>query len=681
MTARADDPEDGGDRARLHAFSGGMFFNKRVRRILSLAGYDIALGLPARGHGQVAVWGRTGPSMRGRLIAQRFDAGLVTVEDAFLRSVLTGRSGAVPMGLMIDPMGVYFDGTSPSALENVLNFAALDGVDLLARATRGIARLQAAHLSKYNAFDPAETTGEAGYILVIDQTRGDASIRLGGADSARFQQMLAAARAENPGKTVLIKTHPEVTLGYRHGHFSADDLDGRTRFLTAPLSPYQVLAGADQVYAVTSLMGFEAILAGHRPHLFGAPFYAGWGLSEDRQIAPRRKRALSVEALFAAAMLVCPTWYDPYRDRLCEFEDVADSLEAQARAWREDHQGWDGFGLRLWKRRPLRQFFGPGLRFGQIYRPGFKTKKALVWANQESPVLRAAAARAGVALARLEDGFIRSRGLGAELVPPLSLVVDDLGIYYDPTRPSRLEALLNDAANLSEAQLARAGALRARLNAAGVSKYNIGTLAPEWPGDKRRILVPGQVEDDASIRLGAGEIDTNLGLLARVRADNPDAFVIYKPHPDVQAGLRPGVVAPGHLSRLADAVADGVDAIAAIDAVDEVWTMTSTLGFEALVRGTKVTCLGRPFYGGWGLTTDLGAGVERRVARPSIEALIHQVLIAYPRYFDPVSGLACPVEIVVDRLADAGSPLPQGPGLRALAKAQGLFASFAPWWR
>ena len=55
----------------------------------------------------------------------------------------------------------------------------------------------------------------------------------------------------------------------------------------------------------------------------------------------------------------------------------------------------------------------------------------------------------------------------------------------------------------------------------------------------RRILVPGQVEDDASIRLGTRDICTNLALLRSTREQNPDAIVIYKPHPDVEAGCGP----------------------------------------------------------------------------------------------------------------------------------------------
>lgn len=56
---------------------------------------------------------------------------------------------------------------------------------------------------------------------------------------------------------------------------------------------------------------------------------------------------------------------------------------------------------------------------------------------------------------RVEDGFLRSKGLGAELIAPLSLVLDDLGIYYDPTRSSRLEELIRVRALLRPDQKER----------------------------------------------------------------------------------------------------------------------------------------------------------------------------------------------------------------------------------
>jgi capsular polysaccharide export protein len=672
-------------RTRLYAYSGGFFRQRRVRRILELAGYDVKFGLPGAGDA-VAVWGRTAYAKRGIRVATWRKAPLITVEDAFLRSVHTGRSGAPPLGLVIDPRGIYFDSSKPSALEDILNTAPLDDPALLARAQSGIARLQETGLSKYNAFDAGPAPAEPGYVLVIDQTRGDASIRLGGATDDDFAKMLAAAKADHPDKEILIKTHPEVTARYRKGHFNARDLDSRTRLVTAPLSPWALLKDASAVYCVTSLMGFEAIMAGHRPQVFGKPFYGGWGLTEDAQSFDRRDRQLSVAMLFAGAMLIYPTWYDPCRDQLCSFETVVDTLESQARAWREDCHGYAALGIRLWKRAHFRKFFAgakTALSFEkELAKAAGSGRRGLIWAGKETKLVRQWYAEHDQALYRIEDGFLRSRGLGAELVPPLSLVLDDLGIYYDPRRESRLERMLNEAADLPQNALDRAAALRQRLVANRVSKYNIGQrdFQRDWPKDRLKILVPGQVEDDASILTGAADTRSNLELLRAVRAANPAAYIIYKPHPDVEAGLRRGRVAAGELEGLADLVIAGADPIAALEAVDQVWTITSLLGFEALLRGKPVTCLGTPFYAGWGLTQDLALKVDRRQARLTIDALVHAALIAYPRYFDPVSNMACPVEVAVDRL-ESGPVMRGNRRTRALAKLQGLFAGLAPLWR
>ncbi|MDG1167696.1 MAG: capsular polysaccharide biosynthesis protein, partial [Sulfitobacter sp.] len=192
-----------------------------------------------------------------------------------------------------------------------------------------------------------------------------------------------------------------------------------------------------------------------------------------------------------------------------------------------------------------------------------------------------------------------------------------------------------------------------------------------------RILVPGQVEDDASIRTGADAVRTNRALLEAARAAHPDAMILYKPHPDVEAGLRPGGV---DAAGLADMVLHHADPIAVLGHVDEVWTMTSLLGFEALLRGVAVTTLGVPFYAGWGLTRDLGDVPPRRRALPRLEGLVHATLIDYPRYRDPRTGLPCPVEVIVERLATGDIPRP-GPANRLLSKLQGMFATQSHLWR
>ncbi|MBE0452450.1 MAG: capsular polysaccharide biosynthesis protein [Roseovarius sp.] len=663
--------EPAGDTSRrVFHFNGGFLWQRRLRRILALAGHDLRLGWPAPGD-LVAVWGRSPYAARGEAVAARTGAGLLRIEDAFLRSVLPGRSGAPPLGLLIDRQGVHFDASSPSDLEGILARHPLDETPLLDRARGAMARMREAHLSKYSGTDPGLPCPAPGYVLMIDQTRGDASVRYGGADPATFRDMLVSAQVEHPHAPVLIKTHPETAQGHRAGHFTASDATDRVRLITEPVSPWHLLEGAIAVYTVSSQMGFEAILAGHRPNVFGQPFYVGWGLTEDRHPAPlpRRGRALTRAQLFAGAMILYPKWYDPCRDRLCNLETALDTFEAETRAWREDRHGWRAQGMRLWKRAPLQDFFGRHRRV--IFGRAAPDRPTMVWASARTPLPE------GAVLA--EDGFLRSRGLGADLVPPLSLVLDDMGIYYDPTRESRLEHLIAARARLRPDQAARAEALIATLTHHALSKYNLGATAPDLP-QGYRILVPGQVEDDASIRLGAGETATNLALIRKVRAANPGAVILYKPHPDVEAGLRPGAIAPETLAGLVDLALPGTDPAPLLPLVDEVWTMTSLLGFEALLRGVRVTTTGAPFYAGWGLTRDLGAVPTRRTARPTLTGLVHATLIDYPRYRDPVSGLPCPVEVVAERLAHGPLPRP-GRTNRALAKLQGALATHTRLWR
>ncbi len=660
-------------RQNLYVYNGGFLTQGRVRRILDLAGFDIRLGAPGDGD-LVGVWGQSPTAPRGEAVAERRDAPVVRVEDAFLRSVGLGRDGDVPIGLHIDRRGVHFDPAMPSDLEVLLTEDPLDDTSLLDRARAGMATLKAAHLSKYNAFDPALPVPEPGYVLVIDQTRKDASIKASGADRNTFREMLFYAQTEHPGARIVIKTHPETVAGHRRGYFGPDDASDRITLCTDPVSPWALLEGAVAVYTVSSQMGFEAILAEHKPVVFGQPFYMGWGLTDDRTPLQRRQRNLTRAQLFAAAMILYPTWYDPYHDRLCSFEEAAATMTVLARAWREDYRGWVAGDMRLWKRAPLQSFFGRPNRVmfakgqGAFAKAKATERRLMSWASS------------GAADAVLvEDGFLRSRGLGADLIAPLSLVLDDQGIYYDATRPSRLEGLINAADDLDAAARARAKALIARITDARLSKYNLTSKEnlPDLPKG-RRILVPGQVEDDASIRLGTDEVSTNRGLLEAVRQANPAAVLLYKPHPDVEAGLRPGVV--GDAADIADIVLTDTDPVAAIAVADEVWTMTSLLGFEALLRGKKVTCLGRPFYAGWGLTDDRTMPITRRVARVDLAGLVHAALIAYPRYLDPVTGLPCPVEVIVDRLEN--NDIPQAGRMnRSLAKLQGLLASYAFLWR
>ncbi len=285
-------------------------------------------------------------------------------------------------------------------------------------------------------------------------------------------------------------------------------------------------------------------------------------------------------------------------------------------------------GFSQWKRKPLQQLFSDDtLCFVTESQKVPEGATLAVWGMRDVPEVL----ERKLSIIRIEDGFLRSVGLGADLIQPLSWIADQQGIYFDATRPSDLEILLANTP-FDTALLLRANALKDAIVATGLTKYNTGTIQWQRPQtSKRIILVPGQVESDASIAYGAPEIKTNLALLQAVRHSHPEAYVIYKPHPDVVAKLRAKGKNEEAVTQWCDEVVLDAPMGDLLLAIDEVHCLTSLAGFEALLRGKKVTCYGQPFYAGWGLTTDM-VPLPRRIRQLSMDELVAGALILYPRY-------------------------------------------------
>ena len=291
----------------------------------------------------------------------------------------------------------------------------------------------------------------------------------------------------------------------------------------------------------------------------------------------------------------------------------------------------------------------------------------VLWGRQAPPPTAASAP-----VIRLEDGFLRSVGLGADLRQPLSWVQDAQGLYYDAATPSALETLLQTHA-FDPGLLRRAAALRERILALGLTKYNVGGTPWQRPADGRPVwLVVGQVEDDASIRHGATGLRTNLALVQAARARHPEAHLVYKPHPDVVARLRRQGQGEDEARQHCDEWLTDTPIDSLLRQVDGVHVLTSLAGFEALLRGTPVTVWGCPFYAGWGLTDDQVA-LPRRQRRLSLDMLVAATLILYPAYVSRHTGrFTTPeralVELQAWREADAG-PSVWREGLRLALRA------------
>ncbi len=639
------------------------------------------------GFDAVAGWGFAPTSVRARRLANHLGKPYIAFEDGPLRSVRTG-PGERPTSMVMDRAGIYYRSGAPSDLEALVAELGWFDPSFAERARQAAETVRRLRLSKYNAGpdrtpEAMQGTSRAERILVLDQVHGDASIAGALADASAFDAMLAAAIAENPSAEIVVKLHPDVVSGRRRGYLTKVRPGGHLSLVAEAVNPWSLLDAVDAVYTVSSGLGFEAALAGRRVVCFGSPFYAGWGFTDDRRLKVERPRSVSPLELFAAYYLRYARYFDAYSRHEIAFEEAVQQLAWMRDRFMEQASPAVCYRISRWKRGPIdRMLDGPGGPpsyasdiAAAVGEAGRRRGRVVAWASRDNAGLEAACTETGVPLEQVEDGFIRSAGLGATFVLPLSLVFDRSGIFYDSRHSSDLEVMLEEA-DFPPELVERGRRLRESLVAAGTTKYNVARQggARVDTGGMPFILVPGQVEDDASIRRGSPRLKRNIELLQAVRGRHPDAFIVYKPHPDVEAGIRRGRVAERDAAAFADRVVTNASILSLIAACGRVETMTSLAGFEALLRGTPVTTHGQPFYAGWGLTEDL-CPVARRTRQRSLDELVAAALILYPRYLDPVSGLLCGPELLVERLAaEAESGRPRSPLQRLVRAAQVSFA-------
>ena len=320
---------------RAATLSSGIW---RLRSLLANAvGYELVrwpMLVGSEAFDVVVGWGHKSTSIAARQLSVRRNKRYVAIEDGWIRSIGPGDS-ELPRSLILDRTGIYYDAATPSDLERLIAENAADtDPEVRLRAERGIARLRGEAISKYNdaprldepALGLAPRRG-CRRVLVVDQTYGDASVAAGMADANSFIRMLAAARAENPGAEIIVKLHPEVVAGRKPGYLAEirAGVSG-VRVIAAPVNPWSLLEIVDHVYVVSSQLGFEALMAGRTVSCFGAPFYAGWGLTDDRIAVPRRTARPTLAQMFSAAYLDYTAYIDTRTGQRISFEAALDQL-------------------------------------------------------------------------------------------------------------------------------------------------------------------------------------------------------------------------------------------------------------------------------------------------------------------------------------------------------------------
>jgi capsular polysaccharide export protein len=274
-------------------------------------------------------WGRKKSGLNAVKLAHKYNTSFVLLEDGFIRSLGLGVDGSPSFSIVEDDIGIYYDATTPSKLENILNeYDFKSDNELMQKASRSISLIKKYHISKYNNA-PDITEGyfapDEERVLVIAQTAGDASLEYGMLKEFTTQEIVNAAIDENPNAVIYIKIHPDVLSGKKKSDIDIKALHSQCKIISEDVNPISLLQHFKKVYTKTSGMGFEALLVGCECVCFGMPYYAGWGLTDDRVECKRRKRLLRLEEVFAAAYILYTRYHNPYTD---EDTDILGAIEA-----------------------------------------------------------------------------------------------------------------------------------------------------------------------------------------------------------------------------------------------------------------------------------------------------------------------------------------------------------------
>ncbi|ENJ2619293.1 capsular polysaccharide biosynthesis protein [Campylobacter jejuni] len=613
-------------------------------------------------------WGRKKSGLKAINLAKKYKAKFILLEDGFIRSLNLGVENSPSFSMVKDDIGIYYDATAPSKLENLLNTYEFKDEEIK-QAKKVIELIKKYKISKYNNnldipddyFQKDEKR-----VLIITQTANDASLEFGLAKGFKTVDMIKDAIKENPDSKIYIKIHPDVLSGKKQSDLDINSLPKECILITENFNPIALLEFFDKVYTKTSGMGFEALMQGCECVCYGMPFYAGWGLTKDKLECKRRMQKRSLEEVFYAAYILYSEYFNPYLNQKSNIFDTIQTLAKYKDIEKANSNRLFMLGFTLWKRYFIRPFFKAkdnkiiflnSLKSLARYKLK-ENDKFFIWGKRidynalKTTLIKKAQDENLLhfipKISLVEDGFIRSISLGSDLTRPFSLNVDDKGLYIDPNKASKLEELLQNEI-FDENMLNRAKNIIKILLENRFSKYNglkHENLKINAKIGQKIILIPAQVEDDVSMILGGFGLST-LDLLKEVRAKNQDAYIIFKPHPDVLSGNRVGLKDETLILEFCDEIVKDCSIDSAIKIADEIHTITSTSGFDALLRAKKVFTYGMPFYAGWGLTKDKYR-CERRTRKLSLEELVAGALIIYPRYINPKTKTLCEIEVCLD---------------------------------
>jgi capsular polysaccharide export protein len=569
---------------------------------------------------------------------------LFQIEDGFIKGFASNLNEP-PYSYCVNQDWTWALDANQRIGENML----LPSVEKMEHTATLIGLIRDHRLSKYNnaavvGRNAAGIPSHKSFILVADERLKKLAFRTSENDFHQLHRMLSFALEIANGRSIVITSDSDLCEIGPVARLAK--LMGIDVIFTPKMNSWPLIEEADAVLTLSSQIGFEALLAGKPVHCFKGSNYSQRGLTVDHFVKDNAPKSQSIEQVFYANYCQRAHYLDLHSRKKCSLEtSIEQALYTRDQRMRLGKSVITS-GFSPWKRLATRALL-IGADGKARHRGHIGSAQKVAKAVDGRLAVWGAKLDGADTFLKIEDGFIRSRGLGVKLVYPCSLTIDFQRPHYDSRGSSDLEEILCNTvfnANLKR----RAEQLRHTLIEMDITKYNL-KQTPNFPDvatNSLRILVPGQVVGDQSILFGAQEVTNNHQLVKRVRALYPKSFIVYKSHPDVAGGHRSGGPEPIDQDVT---VSDG-SITQWLDWADRVETITSLTGFEALVRGKPVGVHGAPFYAGWGLTDDRTT-ILRRQRKLTIDELIAGALILYPFYVHPISRLPCPIEIYIHSLA------------------------------
>ncbi|WP_420604666.1 hypothetical protein [Methylobacterium sp.] len=258
----------------------------------------------------------------------------------------------------------------------------------------------------------------------------------------------------------------------------------------------------------------------------------------------------------------------------------------------------------------------------------------------------------------IEKGFIGFYGYDDISAPPLSVFVDDMGPLNGHQNINRLHSILNSDYELtsSETDLVKqfikvivSNKFSSDLGAIQLDLNHLRTR------DRGILLVyKGESTDTEESRSTRFEHFLEMVYNACRNEKDADILISFSPGVTDDASTDTVYSSIKWLLRLQDnikIVPHRTNSYSMFEVADEVWTLSSIIGFEALLADKVVRCFSPTFYSGRSLTIDEPVLPHHPTERTVYE-IFYAAYVMQSRYFNPSTGKKCSLPDFLDYLVD-----------------------------